>query len=48
MNHNQYKQCGVTPHLSTGQNLLKKGIAENINGAATNWGKLPDRSADHK
>ena len=24
MIHNQYEQCGVTPHLSTEQNLLKK------------------------
>ena len=26
MIHSQYKQCGVNPHLSTGQNLLKKDI----------------------
>ena len=23
-NESQYMQCGVTPHFSTGQNLLKK------------------------
>ena len=26
VNDSRYKQCGVTPHFSTGQNLLKKNI----------------------
>ena len=48
MNHNQYKQCEVTPHLSTGQNVLKKYIEKKINGDTVNWEKLPDRSTDHE
>ena len=27
----QYKQCGLTPQFSTGQNLLKKKYWEKIN-----------------
>ena len=38
----RFKQCGVTPNLSAGQNLLKK-YRENINIE-----KLTDRSADHR
>ena len=46
-NESQYKQCGVTPHFSTGQNLLKKKW-EKINIDIINWEKLFDRSAERK
>ena len=93
VNESRYKQCEVTPHISTRKNLLKnllrkdknwqnqlrkafsnllkkllrknkywhnqlrkaffskiywKSFREKINIDINNWGKLLDRSADHK
>ena len=31
VNESRYNQCGVTPHFSTGQNLLKKKYSEKVN-----------------
>ena len=47
VNESRYKQCGVTPHFSTRQNLLKK-YREKVNIDITNWVELFDRSPDHK
>ena len=60
VNELRYKQCGVTPQLSTGQNLLKKVLRkdkywQNLLKKISrkdidriNWEKLFDRSADYK
>ena len=47
MIYNQYKQCGVTAHLSTEQNLLKKTLRKD-KWWHNQWENLPDRSTDHK
>ena len=48
VNESRYKQCGVTSHFSTRQNLLKKKYWEKIDIDIINWEKLFDRSADDK
>ena len=47
VNESQYKQCGVTPHFSTGQNVFKK-YWEKMSIDIINSEKLFDRSSDHK
>ena len=41
VNESRYKQCGVTPHFFTGQNLLNN--IEKINIDIINWEKVFDR-----
>ena len=46
-NESWYKQCGVTQHLSTGENLLEK-YWKKINIDLINQEKLFDESTNHK
>ena len=39
VHESRYEQCGVTPHFSTGQNLLKK-ILRKDNIDIVNWKKF--------
>ena len=46
VNESRYKQCGVIPHFSTRQNLLKKMLRK-ININTINKEILFNRSADN-
>ena len=48
VNESRYKQCGVSLHFSTKQDLLNKKYWEKIDVGTINWGKLFYGSAEHK
>ena len=47
VNESWYKQCGINPHVSTGENLLQK-YWEKINIEFINPEKLFGESTNHK